>query len=114
MKRLLIPLLLVSACSLGAQPDLKRELADRIVQDLLSTWSEADIPGKYSFLVWPAYIEISKESNRPRLELIRDISTVGDLVEVWPSREALAAAVYRNLPPRALEEYADMIRAASR
>jgi hypothetical protein len=114
MKRWLIPLLLLSACCLSAQPDMKRQLADLIVQDLLSMWSEADIPGKYSFLVWPAYNEISKESNWPRLELIRDISTVGDLVEVWPSREALAAAVYRNLPERALKEYVDMIQTASR
>jgi hypothetical protein len=114
MKRCLIPVLLLSACSLYAQPDMKRELADRIVVDLLSMWSEADIPAKYSFLVWPAYKEISRESNWPRLELIRDISTVGDLVAVWPSRDALAGAVYQYLPDRALQEYAEMIRVASK
>jgi hypothetical protein len=114
MKHFLIPLLLTSACSLYAQPAMKEELADRITDDLLSMWSEADIPSKYSFLVWPAYREISRESNWPRLELVRDVSTVGDLVEVWPSRQALAQAVSQNLPDRALKEYVDTIRAASR
>ena len=99
--------LLLSATWVQAQPDRKLELANRIVDDLFSMWSEADMPAKYSFLVWPAYKELSKESNWPRLEFIRDIWTVGDLFEVWPSRETLVQAVYQNLPPGLLREYVD-------
>jgi len=108
--------LLAVVCATGAyaQADQRLSLAYRIADDLLSMWSEADIPAKYSFLVWPAYKEISDERNWPRLELVRDISTVGDLFEVWPSREALAAAVYWNLPDRAIKEFVDMTRDASR
>ena len=97
-----------------AQCDLRRALAEKIVDDLCSMWSEADIPAKYSFLVWPAYKEISNPANWPRLELIRDVSTVGDLVEVWPSRGALVQAVYRSLPERAVKAYMDLTRMASR
>jgi len=112
MKWLTIGFLCVSTAVVSAQQvDRKLELANRIVDDLLSMWSEADIPSKYSFLVWPAYKELSNASNWPRLEFIRDISTVGDLFEVWPSREALVQAVYRNLPPGVLREYVDLIRA---
>jgi len=105
---------MVCATGAYAQQDQRLSLAYRIADDLLSMWSEADIPAKYSFLVWPAYKEISDERNWPRLELVRDISTVGDLFEVWPSRETLAAAVYRNLPDRAIKEFVDMTREASR
>lgn len=111
MRWKVIMLLLLAATGLYAQSDKKLELANRIVDDLFSLWSEADIPTKYSFLVWPAYRELSKESNWPRLEFIRDISTVGDLFEVWPSRKALVQAVYLNLPQGVLKEYADMTRA---
>jgi hypothetical protein len=106
-----IILLLVSTSCLYAEPDRKMELADRIADDLFWMWSEADIPAKYSFLTWPAYKELSQEANRPRLEFIRDISTVGDLFQVWPSRRALVLAVYQNLPDGVLREYLDMTRA---
>jgi hypothetical protein len=101
-------LLLLCTTGFSAQADPKVELANRIVDDLFSMWSEADIPVKYSFLIWPAYEELSKEANWPRLEFIRDISTVGDLCEVWPSRDALVKAVCRNLPVGVLKEYVDM------
>ena len=111
MRRYAIFLLLLSAASLSAQSDRKLELAGRIVDDLLSMWSEADIPAKYSFLIWPAYRELSKETNWPRLEFIRDVSTVGDLFEIWPSRDAMVEAVRQNLPPGVFKEYLDMTRA---
>ena len=97
-----------------AQTEPKQSLAEKIVDDLYAMWSEADIPAKYSFLVWPAYKEISNPANWPRLELIRDVSTVGDLVEIWPSRKALIQAVYQSLPERAIKEYLHMSRIASR
>ena len=106
-----VMVLFFSAAMLSAQADRKQELAVRITDDLFSLWSEADIPAKYSFLVWPAYKELSKESNWPRLEFIRDISTVGDLFEIWPSRVELVRAVYRNIPLGVLKEYEDMTRA---
>lgn len=106
-----LALFLVVAPGLFAQPDRKLELANRIVGDLLSMWSEADIPAKYSFLTWPAYKELSRKENWPRLELVRDISTVGDLFQVWPSRDALATAVYQNLPADVLKKYVDLARA---
>jgi hypothetical protein len=65
--------LFFSSTVLFAQADMKRDLAGRIVDDLLSLWSKADIPGKYSFLIWPAYKELLKETIWPRLEFIRDI-----------------------------------------
>jgi len=108
MKWRVLVLSFLSTTLLYAQPDRKQELAARITDDVLSMWSEDDIPGKYSFLVWPAYKELSKESNWPRLEFLRDISTIGDLVEVWPSRQELLQAVYLNLPPGVLKEYTDM------
>jgi hypothetical protein len=108
MRRYAIVLLLLSTASLFAQSDRKLELAGRIADDLLSMWSEADIPAKYSFLVWPAYREFSRETNWPRLEFIRDISTVGDLFEIWPSRDAMVEAVRQNLPAGVLKEYLDM------
>jgi hypothetical protein len=111
MKWKAVIVLFLSATVLSAQADRKQELAGRIVNDLFSLWSEADIPSKYSFLVWPAYKELSKEKNWPRLEFIRDISTVGDLFEIWPSREALVQAVYQNLPQGVLKEYVDMTKA---
>jgi hypothetical protein len=111
MKWKAVIVLFLSATVLFAQADRKQELADRIVGDLFSFWSEADIPSKYSFLVWPAYKELSKETNWPRLEFIRDISTVGDLLEIWPSREALAQAVYQNIPRGVLKEYVDLAQA---
>jgi len=106
-----IAMLLLSTTGLYAQTDMKLQLANKIVDDLFSSWSEADIPTKYSFLVWPAYKELSKQSNWPRLEFIRDISTVGDLFEIWPSREALVQAVYANIPDGVLKEYNDMTTA---
>jgi len=108
MKWCMVVLSVLSTTMLSAQPNRSQELAAKITNDLLSMWSEDDIPGKYSFLVWPAYKELSKESNWPRLEFIRDISTVGDLFEVWPSREALLQAVRANLPPGVLKEYVDL------
>jgi len=80
MMRLAIVLMFLSTAGLYALSDKKLELANRIAGDLFSMWSEADIPTKYSFLIWPAYKELSNESNWPRLELIRDISTVARLV----------------------------------
>jgi hypothetical protein len=111
MRRQAVIMFFLSATVLFAQVDRKQELADRIAGDLFSLWSEADIPSKYSFLVWPAYKELSKETNWPRLEFIRDISTVGDLFEIWPSRKALVQAVYENLPRGVLKEYVDMAKA---
>jgi hypothetical protein len=35
--------------------------------------------------------ELSKQSNWPRLQLIPDVSTVGELFEVWPSRGRMKA-----------------------
>jgi len=107
-------MLVLAATGLYAQPDRKLELANRIADDIFSLWSEADIPSKYSFLVWPAYKELSKESNWPRLEFIRDISTVGDLFQVWPSREAIVQSVYQNLPEGVLKEYVDLTDAQAR
>ncbi len=98
----------LAATGLYAQPDKKLELANRIADDFFSLWSEAEILIKYSFLVWPAYKELSQESSWPRLELIRDISTVGDLFQVWPSREAIVQVLYQNLPPGVLKEYVDL------
>ncbi|MGA2765961.1 MAG: hypothetical protein ABSG17_21685 [Spirochaetia bacterium] len=103
-----ILVLVLAATGLSAQPDRKLELANRIADDIFSLWSEADIPSKYSILIWPAYKELSKESNWPRLEFIRDISTVGDLYQVWPSREAIVQAVYENLPSSVLKEFVDL------
>lgn len=114
MKWMALMILFLTATGLYAQPDRRLELAGRIVDDLFSQWSEADIPSKYSFLVWPAYRELSKESNWPRLEFIRDISTVGDLFEVWPSRDALLRAVDQNLPQGVLKEYVDLCDAQAR
>ncbi len=114
MKWLALVFLLLPAALVAAQPDRKLELANRIVDDLFSLWSEADIPAKYSFLVWPAYKEISKESNWPRLEFLRDIATVGDLYQVWPSREALVQAVYQNLPSDVLKKYVDFREAQAK
>lgn len=117
MKRLLLLLVLLTpAMGLDAQQVRKWELTNRIVDDLFALGSEADIPKKYAFLNWPALRELSRESNWPRLEFIRDISTVGDLIEVWPSREALTAAVYESMPSGVLQEYIDMmnVRAAYR
>ncbi len=111
MKWKTVIVLFFSATVLFAQADRKQELAGRIVDDLFSLWSEADIPGKYSFLVWPAYKELSKETNWPRLEFIRDISTVGDLFEIWPSRVALVQAIYQNCPQGVLKKYVDMTKA---
>ncbi len=107
-------LLLLSATWLPAEPDRKLELANRIVDDFFSLWSEADIPAKYSFMIWPAYKELSKESNWPRLELIRDVSAVGTLFEIWPSRKALVQAVYQNLPPEIVRTYIDFADAQAR
>jgi hypothetical protein len=104
----------LAATGLYAQPDRKLELANRIADDIFSLWSEADIPSKYSFLVWPAYKELSKESNWPRLEFIRDISSVGDLFQVWPSRDAIVQAVYQNLPLGVLKEYVDLTDAQAK
>jgi hypothetical protein len=106
--------LVLAATGLYAQPDRKLELANRIADDIFSRWSEDDIPSKYSFLVWPAYKELSKESNWARLEFIRDISTVGDLFQVWSSREAIVQAVCQNLPPDVLKEYVDLTDARAR
>ncbi len=114
MKWLALVFLLLPATLAAAQPDRKLELANRIVDDLFSLWSEADIPAKYSFLVWPAYKELSRESNWPRLEFLRDISTVGDLYQVWPSREALVQAVYQNLPQGVLKKYVDFAEAQAK
>lgn len=112
MKRIAFLLMMLSAAiAQAAGQDQKTVLAKKIVDELFSIGPEADIPGKCSFLFWPAMKELSKQSNWPRLELIRDISTVGDLFEVWPSRDSLLAAVYENMPKDALQEYIDMTQA---
>ncbi|MGO9308077.1 MAG: hypothetical protein ACLQDL_03525, partial [Spirochaetia bacterium] len=100
--------LLSAAIAQAAGQDQKMVLAEKIVDELFLDGPEADIPAKYSFLYWPAVKELSKQSNWPRLELVRDISTVGDLFEVWPSRESLVGAVYENMPRIVLQEYVDM------
>jgi hypothetical protein len=113
MKRMVVLLFLSSAMlAPAAGQDQKMVLAGRIVDELFSLGSEADIPTKYLFLYWPAMKELSRESNWPRLELIRDIYTVGDLFEVWPSRDLLIGAVYQNMPALLLKEYKDMTSAS--
>jgi hypothetical protein len=106
--------LVLAATGLYAQPDRKLELANRIADDIFSRWSGDDIPSKYTFLVWPAYKELSKESSWPRLGFIRDISTVGDLFQDWPSREAIVQTEYQNLPLGVLKEYVDLTDAQAR
>jgi hypothetical protein len=114
MKRIALLLFLSAAIvARAAGEDEKMALANRIVDDLLSLGPEADIPGKYSFLYWPAMKELSRESNWPRLELIRDISMVSQLFVVWPSRESLVGAVYQNMPKVLVQGYQNMTAAMS-
>jgi hypothetical protein len=109
MKRVALLLFLSAAIVAQAEGEgQKMALANRIVNDLLSLGPEADIPVKYSFLYWPALKELSKDSNWPRLELIRDISMVGELFVVWPSRESLVGAVYENMPKVLVQGYQNM------
>jgi hypothetical protein len=105
MKRIAFLLLVSAAFAPVSGEDQKLALSTRIVDELFSLGPDADIPGEYAFLYWPALKELSRPENRRRLELVRDVSMVGTLFKVWPSRSSLVAAVYENIPNVLLQEY---------